>query len=207
MGHTTVPCPSSERHHIRMRSVVFVEGPTDELALALAARRSGNDLANEGISIVPINGAHALGRHLARVAEMPETRFAGLYDEGEEDVIRRHLERAGYGAGLDRRRLEALGFFACCADLEEELIRAAGRVIVASVIEREGDARAWQTFRKQYTWRERPVEEQFRRFIRSASERNGRYIRAMIEAIEPERLPRPLLSVLDHVTGADARTS
>src|SRR5947207_12482293 len=108
-------------------TIVLVEGVTDELALTLAARRSGRDLEAEGVSVVPINGAHAISRFLRQLAaEEPGAKLAGLYDEAEEKVIQAALERAGYGPNLGRSQLEALGFFACVADLEEELIRAAG---------------------------------------------------------------------------------
>src|SRR5205823_2045068 len=78
---------------LAVRTIVLVEGVTDELALTLSARRSGRDLEAEGVSIVPINGAHAISRFLRQLAaEEPEARLAGLYDEGEEDVIRAALE-------------------------------------------------------------------------------------------------------------------
>src|SRR5256886_11132390 len=108
-------------------TIVLVEGVTDELALTLAARRLGRDLEAEGVSVVPINGAHAISRFLRELAaEEPGAKLAGLYDEGEEEVIRTALERAGYGPRLDRSPLEGVGFFACIADLGAELILAAG---------------------------------------------------------------------------------
>ena len=185
-----------------MRTVVLVEGVTDELAVTLAAQRSGRDLTGEGVSVVPINGAHAIGRFLRQLAaEEPGPRLAGLYDEGEEEVVRTALERAGYGPNLDRSQLEAVGFFACVADLEDELIRAVidTNLDLSMLIELEGDAQPWHTFRNQRAWRGRPVDQQFRRFIRSVSERNGRYIRAIVETIDPSRLPRPLRMLLDYV--------
>ena len=183
-----------------MRTIVLVEGVTDELALRLAARRSGRDLEAEGVSIIPINGAHAISRFLQQLAaEKPGARLAGLYDEGEEDVIRAALERAGYGPNLDRGHLEGVGFFACIADLEEELIRAAGETTLSRLIQLEGDAQPWRTFRSQQAWHGRPVDQQFRRFIRSVSERNSRYIRAIVESMDPSRLPRPLRLLLDYV--------
>jgi hypothetical protein len=183
-----------------VRTIVLVEGVTDELALTLAAARSGRDLNAEGVSVVPINGAHAIGRFLRRMAaEEPEARLAGLYDAGEEEVIRAALEVAGYGPNLDRKRLEEIGFFACVADLEDELIRAAGDSLLASLIELEGDEQPWHTFRNQRAWNGRPVDQQFRRFIRSVSERNSRYIRAIVETIDPSQLPRPLGLLLDYV--------
>jgi Overcoming lysogenization defect protein-like, TOPRIM domain len=183
-----------------MRMIVLVEGVTDELALMLAARRSGRDLTAEGVSVVPTNGAHAISRFLRRLApEEPGARLAGLYDEGEEEVIRTALERTGYGSNLDRSGLEKVGFFACVADLEDELIRAAGESILSRLVEVEGDAQPWHTFRNQRAWNGRPVDQQFRRFIRSVSERNSRYIRAIVETIDPSALPRPLRLLLDHV--------
>ncbi len=183
-----------------MRTIVFVEGVTDELALTLAAGRSGRDLEAEGVSIVPINGAHAISRFLRRLAaEEPEAKLAGLYDEGEEEVIRVALERAGFGPNLDRGQLERIGFFACIADLEDELIRAAGEPNLSRLIELQGDGQPWRTFRSQQAWRGRAMDQQFRRFIRSVSERNSRYIRAMVETIDPSRLPRPIRLLLDYV--------
>ncbi len=111
-------------------------------------------------------------------------------------------ERAGYGPNLDRRELERVGFFACIADLEDELIRAAGENELSRLIELEGDAQPWHTFRTQVAWHGRPVDQQFRRFIRSVSERNSRYIRAIVETIDPSRLPRPIRLLLDYVEPA-----
>ena len=189
-----------------MRTIVLVEGVTDEIALTLAAARLGRDLKAEDVSVVPINGAHAISRFLRRLAaEEPEANLAGLYDEGEEEVIRAALERTGYGPNLDRSRLESVGFFACSADLEDELIRAAGETTLSMLIEVEGDAQQWHTFRKQHAWRGRPMDQQFRRFIRSVSARNSRYIRAIVETIDPSRLPRPLRLLLDYVEPRRAR--
>jgi hypothetical protein len=166
----------------------------------LAARRSGRDLEAEGVSVIPINGAHAIAAFLRRLAaEEPGANFAGLYDEGEEEVIRAALERAGYGPHLDRSQLEMIGFFACSADLEDELIRAASQSILSRLIELEGDEKPWHSFRNQPAWNGRPVDQQFRRFIRSVSERNSRYIRAIVETIDLSRLPRPLRLLLDYV--------
>jgi hypothetical protein len=183
-----------------VRTIVLVEGVTDELALTLAARRSGRDLEAEGVSVVPINGAHAISRFLQRIAtDERGAKLAGLYDEGEEEIIQAALERAGYGRNLDRSRLEELGFFACIADLEDELIRAAGETNLSKLVELEGDAQPWRRFRSQQAWSGRPMDQQFRRFIRSVSERNSRYIRAIVETIDISRLPRPLRLLLDYV--------
>ena len=189
------------------RAIVLVEGVTDQLAVMLAARRLGRDLEAGGVSVVPINGAHAIGRFLRKMgAEEPGAKLAGLYDEGEEAVIGAALERTGYGPQPDRSQLEKIGFFACSVDLEDELIRAAGEAHLLRLIEREGDTQPWHTFQHQAAWHGRPVDQQFRRFIRSMSERNSRYVRAIVETIDPSRLPRPLRSLLDFVA-SDAMPS
>lgn len=183
-----------------MRAIVLVEGVTDELALTLAAARLGRDLRAEGTAVIPTNGAHAVARFLRRLsAEEPGSILAGLYDEGEEDVIRAALVQAGRESSLDHDRLERAGFFACSTDLEDELTRAAGETVIARLIEREGDSQPWHTFSEQQAWKGRPMDQQFRRFIRSISERNSRYIRAIVETIDPSRLPRPLVLLLDYV--------
>lgn len=183
-----------------VRTIVLVEGTTDKLALTLAAERSGRNLEAEGVTVLPINGAHAIGGILRQLAvEQPAARLAGLYDEGEQDVIRSALERAGYGSDLDDRQMERLGFFACRADLEDELIRAVDETTLSRLIAAEGDTQPWHTFRNQPAWNGRPLDQQFRRFIRSVSERNSRYIRAIIETIEPSRLPPPLQLLLNYI--------
>ena len=54
-------------------------------------------------------------------------RLAGLCDEGEEPAFRRGLELAGLAPGPRAGAgTEQLGFFACVADLEDELIRSLG---------------------------------------------------------------------------------
>ena len=176
---------------------ILVEGVTDALALTLAARRMGRDLEAEGASIVVINGAHAIGGALRRLAQdEPAAIPAGLYDVGEEEVIRTALQRGGFSPGLTRESLEGIGFFACSVDLEDELIRAAGEAVLSRLIELEGDAQPWHTFQRQSAWQGRPTNQQFRRFIRSVSSRNSRYIRAIVEAIDPAQLPRPIRQVL-----------
>jgi hypothetical protein len=189
-----------------VRTIVLVEGVTDEIALTLAAQRLERNLMAEGVPILPINGAHAIGRVRRQLAaEEPGAKLAGLYDDSEEDVVRAALEREGFGPNLDRSQLERLGFFACSADLEDELIRAAGEAILSRLIEVKGDAQPWHSFRNQPAWHCRPMDEQFRRFIRSVSERNSRYIRAIVETIDPSRMPRPLRLLVHHVAPARAQ--
>jgi hypothetical protein len=179
------------------RAVVLVEGVSDKLALETLARRRGRDLEAEGVAVVPIGGAQAIGRFLAELGD--DVKVVGLCDAGEEADFRRALERAGFGSGLTRSDMEALGFFVCEADLEDELIRALGADSVVRIVEEHGDLRPFHTLQKQAAWRGRNPHDQLRRFMGSGGRRKVRYARILVEALEPTQVPRPLDGVLAHV--------
>jgi hypothetical protein len=183
-----------------MRAVVLVEGISDRCAVEALAERRGRDLAAEGISVVPIGGAQAIGRFLKQFGPSGlDLRLAGLCDAGEERDFRRGLERAGLGADLARPDMERLGFYVCEADLEDELIRALGADAVQEVVDTQGDLGSFRTLQKQPEWRGRPVDEQLRRFMGSGGRRKTRYARYLVDALDLELMPRPLSAVLDHV--------
>jgi len=113
------------------RAVVLVEGVSDQRALVTLATRRGRDLEAEGVSVIPIGGAHAVGPHLERYGPRGlDLKLAGLCDVGEEGAFQRALERAGMGTDLTRDDMDELGFFVCVRDLEEELVRALGSAAV-----------------------------------------------------------------------------
>jgi hypothetical protein len=181
-------------------AVVLVEGMSDQLAVETLAARRGRDLSAEGVAVVPIGGAQAIGRFLNLYGPRGrDLRLAGLCDAGEEDEFRRGLERAGFGDGLTRADMEALGFYVCVADLEDELIRALGADEVERVVRANGDLGSFRTLQKQPEWRGRPREEQLRRFMGSGGRRKIRYARLLVAAIELEDVPRPLDLVLTRV--------
>jgi hypothetical protein len=183
-----------------MRAVVLVEGISDRVALEALAERHGRDLEAEGIDVVAIGGAQAIGRFLVELdAGERDLRLAGLCDEGEERDFRRGLERAGIGAPATRGEMEQLGFYVCVADLEDELIRAVGATGVEDVIDAQGDLRSFRTMQKQPEWRERPAEEQLRRYLGSGARRKIRYARLLVDALDLTQVPRPLEGVLAHV--------
>jgi hypothetical protein len=180
--------------------VVLVEGISDALALATLAERQGRDLDAEGVAVVPIGGAQAIGRFLDLLRrEGREVALAGLCDAGEEGNFRRALERAGLGSNLTRAGMEELGFYVCVEDLEYELIRALGAARVQEVVEAQGELGSFRTLQKQPAWRGQLVEEQLRRFMGSGGRRKIRYARLLVEAIELTSVPRPLRGVLAHV--------
>jgi hypothetical protein len=178
---------------LSVRTVLLVEGLSDQGAIEALAERRGRDLAAEGISIVPIGGAGNIGRFLDRFGSRGSgRRVAGLYDSGEEGDVRRGLERIGMGSGLTRPEMEHLGFFVCDADLEDELIRALGADAVERVVDSQGELDAFRTFQRQPAWRGRTREEQLRRFLGTHSGRKIRYGRLLVEALDLDRVPRPL---------------
>ena len=178
------------------RALILVEGISDRVALEALAERRRRDLDAEGVSIVPIGGAQAIGRFLESAGDV---RLAGLCDAGEEDEFRRALERAGLGEGLTRAQMECLGFFVCDADLEDELIRSLGPGAVQQVIAAQGELASFRTLQKQREWRGRPTEAQLRRFMGSGGSRKIRYARLLVEALDLARVPRPLHGVLAYV--------
>jgi hypothetical protein len=181
-------------------AVVIVEGISDQIALETLAVRRGRDLDSEGVAVVPIGGAQAIGRFLAQFGPLgANLRLAGLCDAGEEGVFRRALERAGLGRNLTRPDLERLGFHVCDVDLEDELIRAVGPPSIEAILEANGDLRSFHTFQKQPAWRGRKVDRQLRRFLCSSDRRKMRYARLLVEALDLDRMPRPLDGVLAHV--------
>jgi hypothetical protein len=182
------------------RAVVLVEGTSDQVALETLAERRGRDLEAEQVSIVPIGGAQAIGGFLERFGPQGlDVRLAGLCDAGEERDFRRGLERAGLGSDLTRAEMEALGFYVCDADLEDELIRALGAESVEQIANAQGDLGAFRTLQKQPAWRGRPREEQLRRWMGSGGRRKIRYARLLVEALDLTAVPRPLNLLLAHV--------
>jgi hypothetical protein len=182
------------------RAVVLVEGVSDQVALEALAERRGRNLGAEGVSIVPIGGAQAIGRFLNVFGPHGlDVRLAGLCDAAEEADFRRGLERAGFGSDLTRAEMERLGFFACVADLEEELIRALSAASVEQVLDAHGDLRSFRTLQKQPAWQGRTHEEQLRRFMGSGGRRKIRYARLLVEALDLRRVPRPLDRLLAHL--------
>ena len=178
------------------RAVVLVEGISDQVALEALAERRGRNLDAEGVSVVPIGGAQAIGRFLLQLGPQGlDLRLAGLCDAGEEGDFRRGLERAGLGSNLTRSAMEPLGFYVCVADLEDELIRSLGAAAVEQVLDAQGDLRSFRTLQKQPAWRGRPTEQQLRRFFGSYGGKI-QYARLLVDALDLTRVPRPLDRVL-----------
>jgi hypothetical protein len=184
-----------------LTTVVLVEGMSDQFALEALAARHGRDLRAEGIAVLPIGGAQAIGRFVEQFGPRGlDLGLAGLCDVGEEADFRRGLERAGLGSNLSRDDMERLGFYVCVADLEDELIRALGTDAVQEVVDAQGELGSFHTLQKQGPWQGRPIADQLRRFMGSGGRRKIRYASLLVDALELTRVPRPLELVLGHVS-------
>jgi hypothetical protein len=179
------------------RAIVLVEGVSDQIAVETLAARHGRDLTVEGIVVLPTGGADGMTRYLRLFGpEGTGARLAGLCDAAEERIVRRGLAAAGLGSPGTRADLERLGFAVCVADLEDELIRAAGPALAAEVLAAHGDLGAFRTLQRQPAWRGRDEAAQLRRFLGAGSQRKLRYARLLTEAIDSDRIPRPLEAAL-----------
>jgi hypothetical protein len=164
--------------------VIAVEGVSDRVVLELLARRRGRDLAAEGIEVVPIGGAQAIRRFVSAIPS--QTAVRGLCDANEAYLFERVLDDV----------------YVCAPDLEGELIRALGVEAVQLVVTEAGGLRAFQKFQNQPAQRGRSLEAQLDRWLRSSSSRYKRYLPLLVEALDLERVPRPLEEVLASPDGA-----
>jgi hypothetical protein len=185
---------------VHSRAVVLVEGMSDRIALEVLARRRGRDLAAEGVGVDAMAGATNIGHFLDLYGPRGrDIKLAGLYDAAEERFFQRGLSRAGFGPELSRPAMEALGFFRCAADLEDELIRALGTDEVQLIIEAEGELESFRILQRQPAQRGRSTQDQLRRFMGSRSGRKYRYAGLLAGAVDLARVPRALDGVLAHI--------
>ncbi|MGZ8255727.1 MAG: TOPRIM nucleotidyl transferase/hydrolase domain-containing protein [Burkholderiaceae bacterium] len=187
------------------RAAILVEGWSDQAALEALARRRGRDLPAEGVVVVPIGGATNVQRFVQALGPRGlGVRLAGLCDIAELPQVRRGLERAGVatsagvttGAGAEDH-----GFYACDADLEDELIRALGTAAVERVLDAEGELVSFRRFQDQPAQRGRDLHAQLRRFLGTRAGRKVRYGALLVDALELDRVPHALDLALAHVHG------
>jgi hypothetical protein len=168
--------------------VILVEGVSDQHALEALARRRGRDLEAEGVSILAIGGAQAVGREVRRLHA--RVRLAGLCDSGEERLFRRAFAAVGLARSV----------FVCNRDLEDELIRALGVERVEEVLDARNELGLFRSFQQQPAWRGRDPAEQLRRFIGTYSGRKIQTGAMLVNALDLDQVPRPLDRVLTHVS-------
>lgn len=183
------------------RSIVLVEGISDQIAVETLASLQARDLPMEGVVVVPIGGARSVSRFLARFGPAGGgLRVSGLCDAAEERHFCRELARAGCAPLGTRSDLEGAGFFVCDRDLEDELIRAVGPGAIETILADEGDLASFRTLQKQAAWRDARFADQIRRFLGAGARRKLRYASLFVRALDLERQPRPLRDVLSRAS-------
>jgi hypothetical protein len=172
-------------------AAVLVEGASDAAAVRALADLVASDLRDHAVGIVVANGVTNFYRSLCEVKRVhPEAAVCGLYDAAEERIVRGALARARVAP--DGVSLESYGFFACVADLEDELIRALGTESVERVIAAQGELGSLRRFQAMPQHRDSPVDQQLRRFLGTRATRKIRSAHGLVEALDADRLPRPL---------------
>jgi hypothetical protein len=183
------------------KKVVLVEGVSDRFALEALANRMKRDLESEGVVIIPTGGATNFGRFFALLGPQGHNvDLAGMCDQGEEAAFRRAIEDAGLGSGLDRESMEALGFFVCVSDLEDELFRALGPDRFLDFIATQGDTKKFRSFQNQPAHRQDTLDRQLWDWLRT---KKLPYAWLMVTALPLDAVPRSLRGVLAHVSGND----
>jgi hypothetical protein len=181
-------------------TVVLVEGVSDLVALSTLARLRGRDLDAAGVQVLSMGGATNVLRYLREYGPQGAgARVVGLCDVGEARFFRRALDRTGIAVDPDRADMERLGFFVCARDLEDELIRGLGSETVVRVVEEQGELASFRMFQKQPAQREKPVDQQLRRFLGTHSGRKAQYARALVEALPAGVAPQPLEALLERL--------
>ena len=167
------------------RAVILVEGLSDQYALEALADRRDRDFDAEGISVIPIGGAHTISAYLNLFGPAGfDIPLSGLCDAAEELLF-----ASAFGT---------TGYFVCETDLEDELIRAIGPATVLRVIDEVGDLGAFQMMQQQPTYRGAPLGDQVSAFVRS---RKVQYAPLLVDALDLAHVPAPLEGVLNSARG------
>jgi hypothetical protein len=194
------PTPNAVRERalaVAARVAILVEGWSDQSALQTLAMRRGHDLDSERIVIVPTGGVTNAGHFAATLGPQGiGLRLGGLYDAPEQRQLGIALRRAGIAVGDSRDDVEALGFFACDIDLEDELIRALGISAVERLLDGQGELDSFRVFQSQPAQRGRRTEAHLRRFIGTRAGRKIRYGTLLVAALPLDRVPQSLDRVL-----------
>jgi len=182
---------------VAAHAVILVEGWSDQSALLTLAMRRGHDLISQRTLVVPTGGVTNMGQFAAALGPQGVgLHLAGLYDAPEQRQLRTALGRAGVAVGDSKDRLEALGFFACDGDLEDELIRALGVPAVERLLDRQGELESFRTFQSQPAQRGLSTEARLRRFMGTRSGRKIRYGTLLVGSLTLDRVPLSLDRVL-----------
>lgn len=173
-------------------TLVLVEGDSDAAAVRALGVLTGLDLESKPVQIRSADGVSNFSRVLTDfVRAHPGAGFCGMYDVADEKHVRRALVQAGLPIS-ESESVDSFGFFACVADLEDELIRAVGPETVERVIDAQFELASFRRFQSMPQHRQSPVHQQLRRFLGTRATRKIRSARRLVEALDPARLPHPL---------------
>jgi hypothetical protein len=188
-----------------IRTLVLVEGDSDAAAVRALADLVRFDLGLHHVQICSAGGVTNFSRVLADfVRTHPGAAFCGMYDVADERHVRRALANAAVPVGVDEW-LEKFAFFACVADLEDELIRALGAAAVERVLDAQAELNSFRRFQAMPQHRREPVHQQLRRFLGTRATRKIRSAQRLVEALDLARLPRPLAQLGATLLEAAAR--
>ena len=175
-----------------VRTLVLVEGNSDAGAVRALADLLGCDLNSNHIQIWSADGVTNFSHLLVDfVHKHPGAEFCGMYDVADERHVRRALTHAAIPVAA-HESLESVGFFACVADLEDELIRALGVAGVERVLEAQGELISFRRFQAMPQHRSTPEHRQLHRFLGTRATRKIRSAQRLVEALGLAGLPRPL---------------
>jgi len=178
-----------------IRLLVLVEGDSDANAVRALADLIGCNLRRHHIEICSAGGVTNFSQVLREFTRAhPNARFCGMYDLAEQQHVRRALSNATIPIAA-HDCLESFGFFACVADLEEELIRALGAEAVERVLEAQGELVSFRRFQAMPQQRLIPIDQQLRRFLGTRATRKIRSARRLVERLDIDRMPRPLVQL------------
>lgn len=183
-----------------VRTVVLVEGVSDQLAVQALAARWNRNLTEEGVAVLPMQGATNIGHFLQRYGPNGlDLRLAGLCDAAEMRFFQRGFQRAGLGPVATLGELENRRFYVCDADLEDELIRALGVDGVERLLAEQGDLSAFRTFQQQPAQRGKSDLARLRRFMGTRGGRKIQYAPLLVDALDLQRTPSPLARLLSAI--------
>ena len=187
-----------------IRALVLVEGDSDAAAVRALADRLGVDLDLHRVEVCSAGGVTNFSRVLADfVRTHPGVDFCGMYDVADERHVRRALANAAVAGAADES-LEGFGFFACVADLEDELIRALGTSAVERVLDAQAELASFRRFQAMPQHRGEATHRQLHRFLGTKATRKIRSAKRLVEALDRARLPRPLAQLAARLLEAAA---
>lgn len=181
------------------RRAILVEGLSDKYAIEALAARKNRNFDAEGVSIVTMEGASGIATFLALLGPRGlRVSLAGMCDASDEANWATALSDLGFGAGLNRAAMAALGYFVCDEDLEDELANAFGDNETVALIESQGDKPAFEKFVAQPAHAAKPLHDQLCEFLHKRG-RQIRYAPLLVDAIDTAKMPAPLEGVVNAV--------